>query len=97
MALRKLGVPNQFVDIILSFQQDMKAQIRFGEVDNGLRQLGMLYGTCTVQSVLMCSGREVNNYRPEGKDGVRIYLRHKLKMMGSCLKGKPVSETKTVC
>ena len=45
VALRKLGVLDQLVEIIQTFYQDMKAQIRLGDApleeidgDNGLRQ-----------------------------------------------------------
>ena len=82
VALHKLGVPDQLVQIIQSFHLDMKAQIRLGDtlleeidVDNGLRQ-----GCCMAPALFnlySCVVVERWLARVEGTDGVGVYLRHK--------------------
>ena len=61
VALRKLGVPDQLIDIIRSFHQDMKAQIRLDDTLLEEIEVGLLHGTCTVQFVLMCSGGKMDS------------------------------------
>lgn len=82
VVLRKLGVPDQLVEIIQSFHQDMKAQIRLGDslleeidVDNGLRQ-----GCCMAPALFnlySCVVVERWTARMEGTDGAGVYIRHK--------------------
>ena len=82
VALRKLGVPDQLIDIIRSFHQNMKAQICLDdtlleeiEVDNGLRQ-----GCCMAPALFnlySCVVVERWTARLEDTDGVGVYLRHK--------------------
>ena len=82
VVLKKLGVPDQLVEIIQSFHQDMKAQILLGdtpleeiEVGNGLRQ-----GCCMAPALFnlySCVVVERWMARMEGIDGFGVYLRHK--------------------
>ena len=82
-ALEKLGIPDCIIDIIRSFHEGMKAQIRVGgetleeiSVENGLRQ------GCTMAPVLFnlyaCLVVERWSARVEEEEGAGTYLKYKL-------------------
>ena len=83
MTLAKLGVPEETIQLIRSFHQDMKAKIRLegktvGEirVPNGLRQ------GCCMAPVLFnlhtCLTMERWSERVEGAEGVGITVKYKI-------------------
>ena len=82
VALKKLGVPLETIELIQSFHQNMKAKIRLDgllldefDVKNGLRQ-----GCCMAPvlfNLFTCLVVEHWRDRLEGVDGVGITLKHK--------------------
>ena len=82
-ALRKLGIPESIINIIRSFHENMKAQIRTNgkllkeiAVDNGLRQGCSM--APTLFNLYACLVVERWKERIEGMEGIGIVLKYKL-------------------
>ena len=82
MALAKLGVPEETVQLIKSFHQDVKARIRMDgtvlesfNVNNGLRQ--GCYMAPVLFNLYTCLAVESWLKRVEGTEGIGITIKYK--------------------